>query len=107
MSGRCFQEFAIAHTLDSEGFSDDWYDAIGDNGEFNTYFFNLPQEIIPDKNYIYVTVETYSENLIQSNCADGSEIPIPNKESITGSSPLAYYSLFYKNSQGELVHFQT
>jgi len=59
---------------DKVGYSDDWYDALDMDEEYHTYFFTPPA----NTGDLYITVQTYTENLIQPECADGvSEIPMP------------------------------
>lgn len=51
----CFESFYIAHLLDSKGYKDRWYDALGMDENYHSYTFTAPKFDGP----LYFTVETY------------------------------------------------
>ena len=59
----------------------------------HTYFFEPPAK----NGDLYVSVQTYTENLIQTECADGSAIPMPNEDEdsdVTSVHPIVYMAIF-------------
>lgn len=65
----CFYEVVVAHTRGEE-YTDNWYDAIDmEDGELRTYFFKPPAK----NGDMYVTVETYPNELIPGYCMKGRD----------------------------------
>jgi len=63
----CFDAFHIAHNNEENGYSDTWYDAIDIDEEAHNYYFT---PATADGN-LYVTAETYSQDIIPSECTSG------------------------------------
>jgi len=58
----------IAHERDEEGFTDNWYDMIDTDDQTHDFYFTLPATVTDD---MYVTVETYSQDIIPNECSGG------------------------------------
>jgi hypothetical protein len=73
---QCFEAYAIAHTRDSEGYTNDWYDYLGADEEYHTFFFKTPEQGTD----LYVSVETYLEGVIPTSCvsneAKTEQVPV-------------------------------
>ena len=63
----CFSDIAIAQI--HEGFTDNWYDALDMDDKFHSYYFEVPTK---DDDF-YITVETYSENIVPLQCTTSDE----------------------------------
>ena len=84
---KCFDDVSMAYIY--SGYSDNWYDALDMDENFNTYFF-----VAPEKNGdIFVTVETYSDNIVPLSCTAN--------EDLGTSSPLVTIVIYKANDTDE------
>ena len=79
MSGtnKCVNYIEIAVQREYEGYSNNWYDAIDSDEKTHSYTFTLPSTIDSD---LYVTVETYSSDIVPNECFTTSGAPTVNFE---------------------------
>ena len=68
---KCFDDIAIATIY--EDYTDNWYDALDMDDNFNTYFFETPEK----NGDMYITVETYSDNIVPLSCTESEEAEAP------------------------------
>lgn len=63
--GYCFDDIQIGHNRGSEGYVDTWYDCINCGPEYLWFSY----EATTNSKGIYFTVETYSYNIIPTECS--------------------------------------
>ena len=86
---KCFNQIQIGHIRDNDGFSDNWYDKINTDENYYTYFFEIPKV----DNEIYVTVETYYQDVIPNECTTGT-VDQPSGEKIEVPNPIVYFGVY-------------
>ena len=82
--------FEISHYRASEGYKNNYYDIIGDDGTKKQYYTTMPA-VDGD---LYFTAETYYQEMVPSEC-------------ITGASPvpILYFDL-YKSGVSTRIAYQ-
>lgn len=64
---KCYDDYQIGHFRDPEGYTDDWYDHDGDDGEEHTYEVTVPAR----DGDLYFTAESYYYAMVPSSCWGG------------------------------------
>ena len=63
-SKSCILLFSIAHMRDSEGYTNDWFDADNVTDKYYTYTMTIPA----NSGSLYFSAESYYYNMIPESC---------------------------------------
>ena len=88
----CFDDMAIA--LIRDGYSDNWYDALSMDESFHSYYFQTPE----NDGDLYITVETYSENIVPTKCTTAFDQDFFEGASDIITSPLVSVIVYKANN---------
>ena len=93
----CFSDLQIGHMRESEGYADRWYDMENDDEEMKTYIY-YPQPGIDSD--LYLTVSTYSHEIIPTSCTTGT---LDNGNMV--EYPTAYMTIYEGNKMVGLKYY--
>jgi hypothetical protein len=85
----CLTNFEIAHYRAAEGFKNNYYDIMGDDGTKKSYFTTMPA----NDGDLYFTAETYYQEMVPSDCITG-----------TSTVPELYFDLYKSGSSSRIAY---
>lgn len=67
----CITDFEVSHYRASEGYKNNYYDIMGDDGNKKKYYVTLPD----NDGDLYWTAETYYREMVPTECINGGSVP--------------------------------
>lgn len=94
-AGKCFNDYQVAHVRDSEGYSDNWYDAENMGSDYKDYHVVLPKV----NGDLYFSVDTYYHDVVPAECVEGPFTYTSGSQQVTATmyNPIAYFALYLNN----------